>query len=299
MSIEAVNRRLRTQHGLITRAQALSADLSRGQIERRVGSGEWRIERRGVYRSTAVPPSFESQCLALVLARTAVISHRAAAALTNLDPFQSPRPHVTIPYGAREKGRNIHVSSQWHHRDQILRRGIPCTGVERTIMDCAGTEPLHVVEQMAESAIRQDLTSWGRFGEYVICHAKRGRDGSAGARELLTLRAGTPTVTRSMFSLRVLRLLVDAGIPKPVVEFPVRDRAGGHILAVDLAWPEQKKAWELDGLEWHFGRSDVFRDKTKRNDVKAQGWAIQEILWDMYLRNPDQLITWARDFLAA
>ena len=299
MSIEAVNRRLRTQHGLITRKQALAAGLSRGQIERRIGSGEWRIERRGVYRSTAVPSSFEGRCLALVMGRTAVISHRAAAALTNLDPFRSPRPHVTVPYGARERGRNIHVTSQWHHRDQVLRRGVPCSGVERTLMDCAGTEPLHVLEIMAESAIRQGLTTWERFGAYVVCHAKRGRDGSADARELLTVRAGTPKVTRSMFSLRVSRLLIGAGIPKPVVEYPVSDSAGRHILAVDLAWPEQKKAWELDGLEWHFGRTEVRRDKTKRNNVKAQGWAIQEILWDMYMDEPEQLIRWARDFLAA
>lgn len=296
MSVQAINRRFRVQHGLISRHQALQ-HLSGRQIERKLESGEWQRERRGVYRTTAVSRTFEARCLSQTLGRQAVISHRAAAALSGLEPFTTPRAEITVPYGARTRGQFIHVSSQWAHRDQLMRRGVPCTGIDRTIMDCAGVVPVPTLEIMAESAIRQGLTSWSALNDYLVCHAARGRTGAAGLRALLEKRAGSPTITRSTFSLRVAHLLTKAGLPEPRVEHKVSDPNGKHILALDLAWPDRKKAWELDGLEWHFGRSDIMRDKSKRNSVKSQGWAIQEILWDMYLDTPEQLISWARDFL--
>ncbi|MEL7157662.1 MAG: hypothetical protein AAFN30_13820 [Actinomycetota bacterium] len=92
--------------------------------------------------------------------------------------------------------------------------------------------------------------------------------------------------------------MVDEGLPEPVLEFPITDRSGEHILAADLAWPAQCKAWELDGLAYHFGRTDIERDKRKRNRAMAEGWTIQEILWSMYVDEPDELVAMARRFLA-
>ena len=69
------------------------------------------------------------------------------------------------------------------------------------------------------------------------------------------------------------------------------------VLQTDLAWPDQKKAWELDGLQWHFGREDVERDRRKRNRAKSLGWNIQEILWTMYTDEPERLVAQARSFL--
>ena len=112
------------------------------------------------------------------------------------------------------------------------------------------------------------------------------------------MRLGEQTVPLSDFSRLVANLLVDHGLPEPVLEFPILDSTGSHVLQVDLAWPSLRKAWELDGLRFHFGRSDVERDKRKRNRAIAEGWTIQEILWSMYTDEPDELIALARRFLA-
>ena len=77
------------------------------------------------------------------------------------------------------------------------------------------------------------------------------------------------------------------------------DVDGGHILYLDLAWPDVHKAIELDGLAWHFAPAELERDKWKRNRCKAQGWAIQEVTWSMYRDRPGGVVDLARGFLAS
>ena len=114
---------------------------------------------------------------------------------------------------------------------------------------------------------------------------------------LLNERLGTRTIPLSDFSRLVTNLLVDSGIPRPQLEYRIVDDLGDLILQADLAWPALKKAWELDGLQWHFGRADVERDRRKRNRAKSAGWNIQEILWSMYVDDPAQLVQMAGAFL--
>ena len=114
---------------------------------------------------------------------------------------------------------------------------------------------------------------------------------------LLNERLGTRTIPLSDFSRLVTNLLVDSGIPRPQLEYRIVDDLGDLILQADLAWPALKKALELDGLQWHFGRADVERDRRKRNRAKSAGWNIQEILWSMYVDDPAQLVQMAGAFL--
>ena len=151
---------------------------------------------------------------------------------------------------------------------------------------------------MAEAAIRKKLTTWLRLADCLSEHSARGRDGCLTLRQLLQVRLGNGTVPLSDFSRRIVQLLERSNVPTPEVEYVVRDVHGRHLLQVDLAWPKQKKAWELDGLQWHFGREDVERDRRKRNAVVAEGWVLQEILWSMYVDDPGKLVRMCKKFLA-
>jgi hypothetical protein len=114
---------------------------------------------------------------------------------------------------------------------------------------------------------------------------------------LLSERLGNRTIPLSDFSRLVTNLLVDSGLSQPELEYRIVDNSGDLILQADLAWPALKKAWELDGLQWHFGRAEVERDRRKRNRAKSAGWNIQEILWSMAADEPAQLVQMARAFL--
>lgn len=118
-------------------------------------------------------------------------------------------------------------------------------------------------------------------------------------RILLDARLGNGTIPLSDFSRLVEQLLGRHNIPTPVLEHRIIDENGDHVLQVDLAWPRQMKAWELDGLAFHFGRTDIERDRRKRNRAKALGWSIQEILWSMYVDDPEELVASAKKFLSS
>ena len=289
----------RTQHGVLTRAQALGYGLSERQIDYRLSAQEWIRLHPGTYQLRSSPSTWESRLLAAVFCSGGIASHRCAATLWNLDVFHAPDIEITIPNGGWQKitGALVHRTTQWDRCCPVTKRSIPTTGVERTILDCAGVLRFETVERLAESAIRQNLTSWTALADCLKDHSKRGRNGCLSLRTLLEFRLGNGTVPLSDFSRRVVNLLVDNGIERPVVEHRILDDDGRLILQTDLAWPQHRKAWELDGLRWHFGRDDVERDRRKRNRAKAQGWNIQEILWSMYVDNPDELVQLARKFL--
>ncbi len=290
---------LRKQYGVINRRQAFAEGLSRSQISRLLARSEWESVHPGVYRHCAVPPRWEGQLLAATFATGGIASHRCAAALWQLDGFSGPPIEVTIP---NESWRGhpelkVHRSTQWALRDEVIKQGIPTTGINRTILDCAGVLGFARTERLAESAIRKNLTSWTQLIETLRTHSRRGRNGCLTLRTLLDVRLGDQTVPLSEFSRLVTNLLVTAGLPTPRLEYRIVDTDGSHVLQTDLAWPQLRKAWELDGLQWHFGREEVERDKRKRNRAKALGWNIQEILWTMYTDEPDELIRLARNFL--
>jgi hypothetical protein len=288
------------QHGVITRAQATAYGLTARQIDGRLKSGQWILEHRGVYRAAPVPVTWKSRLLAACFATGGLASHRCAAALWNLDVFDHPPVEVVVPErkSARTDVERLHRSRQWELRDPQVRAGIPCTGVERTILDSAGVVGLATTERLAEAAIRQGYTSWLALADCLSAHSARGRNGCLPLRVLLKRRLGDHTVPLSDFSRRIVQLLERSGLPQPVVEHRIVDEQRRHILQVDLAWPQWKKAWELDGLQFHFGREDVERDRRKRNAAVAQGWVIQEILWSMYVEDPQGLVAMAHKFLA-
>ncbi len=291
----------RKQYGLVTRRQAVQIGLSDRQIDLRVSDGRWFRDHRGVYRAAVVPSSWENRLLGAVLTSRGLASHRCAAALWGLDRYRQPPVEIAVPWERRVEvpGVVLHRSKQWDLRDESVRRDIPCTGIERTILDCGAVVSMRTLEVLAESAIRQQLTTWGALIETLSDHSARGRDGCGTLRELLKLRFGNRRIPLSTFSRLVAEALVKAGLPRPVLEYRIVDSEGRHVLQVDLAWPHLKKAWELDGLQFHFGREDVERDRRKRNAAIAEGWTIQEILWSMYMDERPQLIAMARKFLAS
>ncbi|MEZ5410325.1 MAG: type IV toxin-antitoxin system AbiEi family antitoxin domain-containing protein [Acidimicrobiales bacterium] len=289
------------QHGLITRPQALVAGLSPDQINRRLRSGTWVREHPSVYRHAAVVPTWESRLLAGCLAAGGVASHRCAAALWGLGLHHQPRPEIQIAQSTRRTVHGVHVhrTTQWHLRDETAIRGIPVTGINRTLLDCGAVVTVRRLERLVESAIRQRLTTWPDLVRTLSRHSRKGRDGCGKLRTLLEMRLGDQTVPLSDFSRLIANLLADHDLPAPVLEHRILAADGSFIMQADLAWPRRKKAWELDGLAFHFGRTERERDNRKRNRAKAEGWNIQEILWSMYVDDPKGLVELCRRFLGS
>lgn len=289
-----------TQHGLITRAQATEAGLSAKQIRRLLGRGEWCEVERNVFRSAAVPPTWESNLLAACLTSGGVASHRCAAALWGLDGWWSPPVEISVPRGsaARSLDHRVHQTTQWDRIDLVRRRNIPCTGIDRTLMDLAAKISLRRTELAVESALRKELTTWPALRRCLIRGARRGRDGCGRLRAFLELRYGDDELPLSEWSRLVANILQDGGLPAAALEHPVYDRAGALVTVLDLAWPQQRVALELDSVRWHLNRSSFEHDRRKRNRARLLGWTIHEATWAMTIDDASGLVQLMRAALA-
>ena len=58
---------------------------------------------------------------------------------------------------------------------------------------------------------------------------------------------------------------------------------------VDFAWPDARVAAEYDSVEWHAGRSEMLKDKTRFAGVQEAGWTVVPIIVDDIRRRPARL----------
>lgn len=78
-------------------------------------------------------------------------------------------------------------------------------------------------------------------------------------------RAGSPTETR----LRML--ILQAGFPRPEVQWVVQDETTRTAVWLDLAWPEQMIAVEYEGAD-HTKPDQVLRDAARYTALVDKGW---------------------------
>ena len=276
-------------HGVVSLDQARAYGVSEHQVRRRVERGEWERVSRGVYRGASAPRSWHSDLMAAVLATGGVASHRTAAALWGLDRFARGAIEITVPYERRTRLDScvVHRSTQWDRIDSVAVDRIPVTSVERTIVDLGAVVSIRKLELAAESALRQRLTTWRALRAALIRHSRRGRDGCGRLRRLLETRYGDEELPLSDWSRVVYHLLADRGVQPPTLEHRVMDGQGQFVAQVDLAWPDQKVAVELDSVRWHLNRDSFERDRAKRNRLRLLDWVVHEVTWSMTVDDPN------------
>ena len=126
---EAVADLARAQHGLVSHEQ-LSTVLGPGQLRAWRRNGRLEPMRRGVYRVSGAPPSWEQSVLAVCLAVPgATASFRCAAALWELEGFAAGAVEITVPGRQRTRlaGVTVHDSTVSGPIHRAVLRGIPTT----------------------------------------------------------------------------------------------------------------------------------------------------------------------------
>jgi hypothetical protein len=245
------------------------------------GVTSWQLRHRGILRSSrdtylpsAAAADLRSRVSAVLLGApaSAVISHGTAASLWG---FQIPlvaedrRVHVTVPPPTRirsRRDRQVHCATlvDW----QVARRaGFPVTSPGRTWRDLAAGLPpaalLAVTDQMLARRYPRDAF-------------RRLLDDGAGARGIRTARrvlavadqrAGSPMES-------VLRwMILEAGLPAPVLQHVVRGADDEFLGEVDLAWPERRVLVEFDG-DVHRERRVFVNDVRRQNGLVLAGWVV-------------------------
>ena len=173
---ERVLGRMKRQHGVISRDQALDSGLTEGQIKYRLRTGEWVAEARGVYRHAAISPTVLSRLLAICLAHNALASHRSAAALHGVDGYSLDRVEIVVPSGRslRVDGVRVHESTQMGLARPTERRGVPCTGLPRTVLDLAGVVTRKRLDRTIDAVLRDGQLRPSDLYGVLASHARRG-----------------------------------------------------------------------------------------------------------------------------
>jgi very-short-patch-repair endonuclease len=254
----AIARIAARQDNVITGDQLTAAGLGRGAIAHRVKAHTMQRLHVSVYLLGAAPPTpmARARAAALACGPDAVVSHRSAACLFGLLPETTGDIDVTIP------GRNqAPRSGIRRHRVKSLPRhhvtnvnGIKVTSIARTICDLAATESPHATEQAFQEALYREIVT-DKALQAVLDREPR-RRGAPVIRALLE----NPSLTRSERERRLLKLIEQAGLPKPLTNVPLN----GY--KADVFWPQYNLILEFDG--WHaHGHRHAFESNRKRDQI--------------------------------
>ena len=208
-----------------------------------------------------------------------VYSHTSGARLRRLRLWNvDDRIHLTQPAcpSRISHGRDVVAHTRALGAGDIgFVDGLPCTSLERTVVDCC------LMFNLQQSLILVDHAC--RLGADLEvlrsrCRELAGRNGVValrGALELADPRSESPgeSLTRE--------LLHRLGIEPPEPQYVVHTKLGEHRL--DFAWRKRKVALEFDGKAKYFDYKPaaevLFEERRREKALMEQGWTFIRIEW--------------------
>ena len=253
------------QDGPISRRQLLGAGLSHSAIDGRLSRGALFPVYVGVYKLSPASLSRRGQLWAALLALPGpgLISHGWAAWLWGIEDIGG---RITLTVARRCQAlpdSRIKIYRRGVGReDRSRRQGLPCTSVERTVIDLA---PLGAkrAQRAFEEADRLDLLDAARMR--AACDRAKGRPGIVRVRRLME-EWDRDRPTKRHLEGDFLDLCREHELPTPILNTYI---AGWE---VDAFWSDAKLAVEVDSYEYHGkDRSQFDRDREKGLGIAAAG----------------------------
>lgn len=268
------------QHGVVTRAQLVEVGLSPAAVGRRLKSARLRALHRGVYYLGPFQHDrAREMAAALAGGPTALLSHTTALRLWGMREVEVPGSiHVSVPGCGRGRraGIRFHRIAELAEDERAVVDSIPVTSPARTLVDAAGILGSHEIARAAAVAEREGLIERDELNH--LPERYRGRPGMAALRALLEDEAA-PNFTRSAAERRCLELVRLAGLPRPRANVPF----GPYEL--DLLWPAEGVAIEIDGWAHHSSRLRFEGDRRKDNWLRARGIEVIRLTWRQITRD--------------
>jgi very-short-patch-repair endonuclease len=268
---------------VLTLAQLADLGLGQRGVSHRVATGRLVRLHRGVYAMGR--PSQHGRWMAAVLACSpdGVLSHRSAAELWGLTARRAGAVHVTSTSrkGRRRPGLVVHAGGL--DRDDIaVKDGIPCTSLARTLLDLAATVDRRTLERAIDQAETLRLFDLDAVHETV--------DRCAGARGVAALRSTLhaydgPSVTASEAEERALKLIRDAGLPRPEVNAPLT-LGDGTTYVADFLWRGAGLIVEVDGRDYHARRRSFEEDRVRDRRLALAGYETRRFSAREVFRHP-------------
>jgi very-short-patch-repair endonuclease len=286
------------QYGLVALEQLRALGISADVAYQRAVAGRLHRVHEGVYAVGHSLLTPEGRWMAAVLAcgPGAVLSHRSAAALWGIGEFGHGRVDVTAPNrrGRHPSGIEAHRNGSLSGGDSIRVRGIPCTTVERTLLDLAAVIPIWQLRKaLAEAEVRRiiDLSALR-----ALLRRSRGRRGVARLRLILDELHPETRRTRSDLERMFLSMCSKAGLPTPEVNVSLH--VSGRRLKPDFLWRDAGLIVEADSRRFHDTDSAFQHDRQREQLLQLAGWRVSRCTWEQVEREPQRLAQTIQALLA-
>jgi very-short-patch-repair endonuclease len=252
--------------------------MSRGQIERRLATGEWQRVSTGGYRLIKMAGRLNTVRAAVAILPHATVSHFSAAAVHDIPAVPTEVVSVTVHAQTTHTFPGVRVFRSLDLENSHRRKsgGLPTTTLERTVVDLAAClRPLHlgvVVDEVLASG-RCEVADVRRVLETV---ARRGRRGVVVLRAVLDERSDGP-IKASPLERKGLRLLEGAEMDGFSVEYTIPWTSNRRF---DVAFVADQVAIEWDSRRWHTQKEAMRNDRERDRDALAHGWRVLRFTWE-------------------
>ncbi|MEI2701192.1 MAG: type IV toxin-antitoxin system AbiEi family antitoxin domain-containing protein [Baekduia sp.] len=267
------------QHGVVSHEQLIGLGIHDEAIRHRLAAGSLDRLHHGVYAVGHRRLAGSGRRLAAAMSMNAggaMVAHYSSGhhhSLTTRKPSHG-LIEVAVPSyrgGNRTDVRVLRLGSLTD-KDRVVVDGVPCTSVPRTLVDLAGVLSEHDLgKAIREAAFRGMLDLPTIAG--VIAGVSRPR-GVVQLRELLGHEPARHC--DSLLERRVLQLILDAGLPHPVLQQRFVIGSPAETIYADFCWPELQLVVEADGPHHElpsFQARDAYRDA----ELSAQGALVHRV----------------------
>jgi very-short-patch-repair endonuclease len=283
------------QDGLISRAQAIQAGMSRTAVFRRDASGAWREVLPGVFLSAQVRLTTSSRIRAVAMwaGASGTISGAAAAWWWSLTVVEPLVVEVTVPASVtrRAPARVRILRRDLDEQDRAALNGVAVTGLPLSALHGAVAMGPPAGPMMLDRALQRRVS----FNELHAAYCRQiGSRRSAGARRLMAA-AGDRAAAES--ERRFIRLIKKAGIHGWSVNAPMT--VMGETFYPDFCFTRERVIVEVDGWAWHHSPQRFQRDRSRQNALVLQGWLVLRFTWFDLVDRPEWVLAQVRAALAA
>ncbi|GAC58271.1 hypothetical protein GOHSU_36_00140 [Gordonia hirsuta DSM 44140 = NBRC 16056] len=282
IDLDSLNDTLAQNQGVITLAQARSCGLTDRQIYRRVKSGHWEAFARGVFLSRQHLHTDDSRVRAAVWAHRRSVADRSTAAWWHGMLPTLPQPLTICVPRTTHRSPDLPDKASLLHRsipaeDLLELRGLAVTGAELTVLGA-----LDVVADppgFLDRVLQQETVTLEGLAQCL--DRNRGMHGNGKGRTLLgTLVAGAESEAERVL-VELLRLHQITGW---TLQYPLGGRR------IDVAWPAERIAVEVNGWAYHRDRDRFEADNAKTAMLAARGWLTLSFTWRQLTEEPEDCI---------
>lgn len=266
-----------SRHGTFNLSQAAAHGISPDVVTRMERDGLIVKVRRGVYRFTSTEQSWRTDLYAACLGLRVCASFYSAAALRDVDGCSTPpsmpellchhHDPVDVP------GALVRRTRWLPKKDTSVVDGIPCTTLERTILDLSGLVDHRRRVELVDVAQRRKV-KMDELLDRAEKLRKRGRSGISEVMEIVRRRMNGYTMPESVFE-RLLGPCLRSPLLEGIVrQHELRTSSGLFVARFDFAVPWVRLGIEAHSRSFHLGEAAERYDEDRDIRASQQGWEI-------------------------